>query len=180
MWIELVAAALFGLVVSVLFHGPVESAVVRIFGPLAPAGRSRSVKGMWHSYYEIVKDGSQPSPPGTPLDPSRIEQIKLSQVGTSIIGKNDKRSRRYFLRLTLDDGCILTGRWSDVSGGRYHYGGVQLRWDYSGRYMIGKFVGRDRHNQIKHGPWAFARIPTDLQEVVDEWRSEVRRTGHTS
>lgn len=166
----LIGGAVLGLVLTVLFQGALEGLAVRVFGALAPSPKSPNLKGTWYAYYEVVKDGSPLPSPGASVDSGRIEKLVISQVGSSIVGRNAKHSREYFLRLKLEDGCILTGTWRDQSGGRKHYGGLQLRWDYSGRYMTGKFVGRDRHNQVNFGPWVFTRQEADLQDLIDEWR----------
>ena len=115
---------------------------------LSKSGQRR-IKGIWYSYYEVSPDGSLPDPPGSALDPVRIERIQFRQIGRIIMGKNVKTSRDYFLKLRLQDTTFLTGTWTDNSEQRYHYGSCQFCFDYSGQYLIGKFLGRDRLNYVK-------------------------------
>lgn len=165
-----VIGAVLGLILTVLFSEPLASLVVRLAGPLSILPTNRTVKGEWFAYYEVIPDGLPPLRPGEPINAGRVERIKFSKIGAAVVGQNMRDSRSYFLRLRMESDCILTGTWRDVSGGRYHFGAVQLVWDYSGDHMLGKYVGRDRHNDVNWGPWAFARTEAGLQPVIDEWR----------
>ena len=168
----LVAGAVLGLLLQVFFQDSLGSLAIRVFGPLSPATRSRELSGVWHAYYEVLKDGARPVAAGSPLQDDNIEQVRFSHVGRHFVGRNLKDSRQYFMRLRLEDACFLTGTWRDYSAGRYHFGGVQLWWHYNGKHLAGKFIGRDRNNDINYGIWVFARDKNELQGLVDDWRAK--------
>jgi hypothetical protein len=166
-----VIGAVIGVILTALFLDPIQAVFVRLLGGLSPAsGRRRSVQGTWFAYYEIWTAKSGPVAPNTALDESRIERISLKQIGSTVIGKNVKESRDYFLRLKARDETILTGVWTDNSDGRYHYGACQLCYEYGGHHLIGVFVGRDRNNDVNFGPWIFARERDELAPAVNAWR----------
>lgn len=172
----LVIGAVLALILTVLFSDPLASLVARLLGPFSSLSTGRTIKGQWFSYYEVVLDGEIPRLPGMPIDTDRIEGVVFTKVGSAVIGKNTRDSRAYFLRLRMEDNCVLTGTWRDQSDNRHHFGAVQLVWDYSGGYMMGKYVGRDRHHDVNWGPWIFARNESQLQSVVDDWRKRFARS----
>jgi hypothetical protein len=165
------AGAILGLVLTVLFQDALAGFFVRLLGPLAPFGQGRRLAGEWYAYYELVRDGQAVALPGVPLPQNEIELLKFSHLTSAVVARSIGSARSYLLRLRFRDGSFLTGVWSDRSHGRYHFGAVQLVWDYNGRVMVGKFVGRDRHGIVNHGPWFFARDREHLQPLVDGWRA---------
>ena len=157
-----VFSAMVGVVLTVVFSDDVAIGLARItsLGGL----RGRDVAGTWLTYYVIIPDVATSK---TAAQPSgQIEIITLRRIRSRIVGRNARLSREYLIRGEVTAEKFLTGTWADRSNDRHHWGGFQLNWSDSGRYMIGKFVGKDSRNHINHGLWLWARTHADLSAAA--------------
>lgn len=167
--IFVVVGAFLGVIFTIAFQSPLESVLARVVA-LVPSRRRRRLSGIWFSYYDVVREGASLPAKGTPIDLDAVEQIQFRNVASAVVGRNAVRSRPYSLHLRMTADSYLTGTWNDQSADRFHFGGVQLFWDFNGSEMKGRFVGRDRYNNINHGIWAFAKNKADLQRLIDALR----------
>jgi transcriptional regulator with XRE-family HTH domain len=120
-------------------------------GP-APA----ELAGPWESRYAFVSTGRGAEFEGTHRVVLRIENGRL-------VGSSDPTSTGTLELELVIDGLLVTGNWTERTStdgyyrGAVYHGIVQFVLDPTGRSMIGRWLGPDRHFAIDSGRWELHR-----------------------
>jgi hypothetical protein len=148
----IMAGAVAGLFLTVIFQEPLQLMLARVLGGIGPI-RGTSIKGNWRSHYNYFS--------GKRLEITQV--VQLRQFGPFVVGRSlgSSGSHRHVVRGRLRDG-ILTGVWHNVAENAHHHGAFQLILTPDGRGMAGKWVGFDRRHQVQHGAWKWEALPVDL------------------
>lgn len=162
-----VFSALVGLLITVLFQDRVSVALLKVLRGFRVDRNNRNLSGKWYSYFYIAPESGQSR---TAAAMNRILTIRLRQVGTRVAGTGTENSRNYFALATFRE-PYLTGTWRNSIDGRNSWGAFQLLCHDNGRWMAGKFVGKDSGGHINHGLWLWAQTADELYQVV-EWAAE--------
>jgi hypothetical protein len=127
--------------------------------PLSALGRGPApteLAGPWDSRYTYVSTGRGQEFDGTHRIVLRAERGRL--VGTS-----DPTSKGTLELDLAADGLLVTGNWTERTApegyyrGAVYHGIVQFVLDPTGRSMIGRWLGPDRHFAIDSGRWELRR-----------------------
>jgi transcriptional regulator with XRE-family HTH domain len=120
-------------------------------GP-APA----ELAGSWDSRYTFLSTGRGAEFEGTHHVVLRLENGRL-------IGSSDATSTGTLELELVTDGLLVTGNWTERTApdgyyrGAVYHGIVQFVLDPTGRSMIGRWLGPDRHFAIDSGRWELHR-----------------------
>ncbi len=120
-------------------------------GP-APA----ELAGPWQSRYTYVSTGRAAEFEGEHRVLLRIENGRL-------VGRSDPTSTGTLELELATDGLLVTGNWTERTSpdgyyrGAVYHGIVQFVLDPTGRSMIGRWLGPDRHFAIDSGRWELHR-----------------------
>lgn len=127
--------------------------------PPAALGRGpapHELAGPWASRYSYISTGRAAELEG-------VHRIELRAAGGRLVGRSEP-TETGTLELDLStDGLLVTGGWTErtSSSGYYrgavYHGVVQFVLDPTGRSMIGRWLGPDRHFEIDSGRWELHR-----------------------
>ncbi|TWF75816.1 hypothetical protein FHX44_111701 [Pseudonocardia hierapolitana] len=112
--------------------------------------------GPWASRYTYVSTGR-----GAELE--GVHRIELGAAGGRLAGRSEPTDTGT-LELDLSvDGMLVTGSWTERTApsgyyrGAVYHGIAQFVLDPTGRSMIGRWLGPDRHFEIDSGRWELHR-----------------------
>jgi hypothetical protein len=127
--------------------------------PPAAFGRGPTpseLAGVWTSRYTYVSTGR-----GAELE--GVHRVELRAVGGRLVGTSGP-TETGTLELDLStDGLLVTGSWTERTSpsgyyrGAVYHGVVQFVLDPTGRSMVGRWLGPDRHFEIDSGRWELHR-----------------------
>jgi hypothetical protein len=112
-----------------------------------------------------------------------VHRIELRAAGGRLVGRSEP-TETGTLELDLStDGLLVTGGWTERTSpsgyyrGAVYHGIVQFVLDPTGRSMIGRRLGPDRHFEIDSGPGS-STAPGERAKIrASVTRSEIRRIG---
>jgi hypothetical protein len=148
----LVAGGVFGLFLAVfvqpLIEDDVRGLLIRIVGHLRIRSKS-SLAGDWNAVWAID---------GKPLDLSaEMKNIRLHEVGNRIAGEFKWHGRTYRLLGNRITSNFVSGTYEDVIAGYTLHGAFQLQVFPKEQFMVGRWMGFNRDNDIVEGPWQWRR-----------------------
>jgi hypothetical protein len=144
-----VLGLLLALFVQPLLEDHARGVLIRLVGKFTLRTRS-SLAGCWNSVWAID---------GAALDTAaEMRNIVLHQVGTRVAGTFLWHGRTYRLlgnRLTPN---FVSGTYEDTVEGYTLHGAFQLEVYPKEQFMVGRWMGFNRHNRIVEGAWEWKRI----------------------
>jgi hypothetical protein len=117
---------------------------------------SAELAGRWDSRYSNVSTGRAAEFEGN-------HRVILRTENGRLVGRSDPTSTGTLELELAIDGLLVTGNWTERTApdGYYrdavYHGIVQFVLDPTGRSMIGRWLGPDRHFEIDSGRWELHR-----------------------
>jgi hypothetical protein len=142
------------LLVQPFLEEPAQRLLVYLLGSKAPRS-DESIAGQWECRW--WKDNKPVPDPMT---------IKLSQLMGTVRGSFQFDGRTYILKGKVDNNTIVTGTYYDQHAGRTFHGAFQLHIQPRALTLTGRWIGFNRKNEIKSGPWEWRRT------AGEQWPSE--------
>ena len=141
---------------------------VNSIGPNLGTSIKRPIKGIWKGTFDYTSSGA----PKQATHYLAINQVGFVAYGKTIAG--DKPFNKVSGK--IQDRQYYTGTWKN-SGEDVSYGAFQFFIVPNGQFMIGKWVGFNRRNEIMHGEWVWSKICSGTtKEEVKKYQLEFAKS----